>query len=51
MVTHMLSKDGESVALKDKVLTKELNADSWLSSFETSMMISIKHNLFLAFER
>lgn len=50
-VTHMLSKDGESVPLVQQVLTQSLNADAWLSSFELSMMQTIKHNLFLAFEK
>ena len=41
-VTAMVSKEGEVVPLVKPVTTRSLTADTWLSSLETHMVLSMK---------
>jgi dynein heavy chain len=49
-ITHMLSKEGEEVHLVKEVLTRNMNVDSWLKSFQNYMVMTIQDALFLTFE-
>jgi len=50
-LTHMIAKDGEEVHLVREVLTRSVAVDSWLKNLESHMRLTIKENLFLAFEQ
>ena len=47
----MIAKDGEEVHLVREVLTRSVAVDSWLKNLESHMRLTIKENLFLAFEQ
>jgi selenophosphate synthetase-related protein len=47
----MKSKDGEIVKLNKPVFTNRVDVDSWLKSFQNSMILSIKDALFKTFEK
>ena len=49
-ISHMISKDGEEVHLVKEVMTRNMNVDSWLKSFQNYMVMTIQDNLFLTFE-
>jgi len=49
-ITHMISKEGEEVHLVKEVMTRNMNVDSWLKSFQNYMVMTMQDSLFLTFE-
>mmetsp|Transcript_42648 Transcript_42648/g.65413 ORF Transcript_42648/g.65413 Transcript_42648/m.65413 type:complete len:94 (-) Transcript_42648:2156-2437(-) len=49
-LTHMQSKDNETIELVREVQTQNMKLDQWLSNFELQMINTIKNAAFLAFE-
>mmetsp|Transcript_42572 Transcript_42572/g.65297 ORF Transcript_42572/g.65297 Transcript_42572/m.65297 type:complete len:164 (+) Transcript_42572:276-767(+) len=49
-ITHMVSKEKETVHLLREVTTRRMNVDSWLKGLENSMVLTMKDQLFLCYE-
>jgi len=46
----MISKEGEEVHLTKEVMTRNMNVDAWLKSFQNNMVMTMQDSLFLTFE-
>jgi hypothetical protein len=50
-LSHIRSKEGEEVHLVKEVGCRHATVDMWLKSLETSMVLTVKDNIFMAFEQ
>jgi hypothetical protein len=48
-ITHINSKDGESVPLNREAVTRNMQVDTWLAGLATSMVWAVKDATFKAF--